>query len=57
MTMRQESMDNNSLAAESPDSLDNKLLGSFPGEFVRAWCVLNSNLQKFEAQEKEGSFK
>jgi hypothetical protein len=50
-------MDNNSLAAESPDSLDNKLLGSFPGEFVRAWCVLSNTLQKFEAQEKEGSFK
>lgn len=57
MTRRQESMDNNSLAAESPDSLDNKLLGSFPGEFVRAWCVLSNTLQKFEAQEKEGSFK
>jgi len=48
---------NNSLAAESPDSLDNKLLGSYLRAVVRAWCVPGSTLQKFEAQEKEGSFR
>jgi len=46
MTESHESMDNNSLAAQSPDSLDNKLHCSFPGEFVRAWCVLSSTLLK-----------
>lgn len=47
---------NTSTSAEGPDSLDNELLVGFLGD-VRAWCVPGSTLQKFEAQEKEGSFK
>jgi hypothetical protein len=45
-------MDNNSSAAVSPDSLDSKLLGSYPGESVREWCALNSSLQKLKRKKR-----
>jgi hypothetical protein len=53
MITRLETTDNNSLAAESPHSLDNKRLGSFPEEVARVWCLPGSTFQGFEAPEKE----